>query len=100
MASIFNWARKAGKTQKIDEVRNRQVVGREADKLRERRSVSEAIKDALGTHAFDKVGSTSTKMAVALNAKNTYAGTVARATVLKRRAANKRARIARRAGRR
>lgn len=69
---------------------------------RQRRGISEAIKDALGGNAFDKAQSPSTKMAVALNAKNgtTYAGTVAQATIARRRAANKRARIARRAARR
>lgn len=61
-----------------------------------RRSVRDAIKDALGRDSFDKVSSPSTQMSLALGQKPVYAGTVAKATILKRRAANKRARVARR----
>lgn len=62
---------------------------------RPRRSVSDAIKDAFGKDAYDKVRSPKTQMAVALGQKPVYAGTVAKAVVARRRAANKRARKAR-----
>ena len=65
-----------------------------------KRSVREAIKDAVGSDAFDKVASPSTQMSVALGQKPVYAGTVAKATIERRRAANKRARVARRVHRR
>lgn len=65
-----------------------------------RRSVRDAITDALGRDALDKASSPSTQMSVALGAKPVYAGTVAKATIARRRAANKRARVARRVHRR
>jgi hypothetical protein len=62
---------------------------------RPRRSIREALTDVLGKDAFDKASSPSTQMSVALGQKQVYAGTVAKATIAKRRAANKRARAAR-----
>lgn len=70
--------------------------GPAADAPKARRSVREALVDVLGKDAFDKVSSPSTQMSVALGQKPVYAGTVAKATIAKRRAANKRARAARR----
>lgn len=64
------------------------------------RNVRQAIKDAFGNDAFDKVHDSSTTMAILLGAKPVYQGTVAKAVVQRRRAANKRARIARRVHRR
>lgn len=69
---------------------------RGAEDVKPRRSVAQAIKDAIGRDAYDKVTSPSTQMSLALGQKPVYAGTVAKATVLRRRAANKRARAARR----
>lgn len=65
-----------------------------------RRSIREALTDVLGKDAFDKASSPSTQMSVALSQKQVYAGTVAKATIERRRAANKRARVARRVHRR
>jgi len=65
-----------------------------------RRSISDAIKEAVGRDAYDKVSSPSTQMSLALGQKPVYAGTVAKATIAKRRAHNKRARAARRVHRR
>lgn len=64
-------------------------------------TIKDAIKKALGRDAFDQAWSPSTQMAVALNAtgKTLYAGTVPAAVKARRRAANKRARAARRATR-
>lgn len=67
---------------------------------RPRRSVTDAIKDAFGKDAYAGASSPKTQMAVALGSKPVYAGTVAKATIAKRRAANKRARVARRVHRR
>lgn len=67
-----------------------------AEPPKPRRSIRDAITDALGRDALDKASSPSTQMSVALGAKPVYAGTVAKATVARRRAANKRARVARR----
>lgn len=85
----------------VDQTGARQHAEREADTVHQRRSISQALKDTFGDHVFDKAQSPSTKMAVALNAKSgtTYAGTVSKATVARRRAKNKAARIARRAHR-
>lgn len=60
-----------------------------------------AITEAVGPDDIAKASSPSTKMALALAAtgKQVYEGTVPAAVVARRRAANKRARIARRAGR-
>lgn len=66
---------------------------------RPRRSIHDALVEVLGKDAFDKVHSPSTQMSIALGGKPVYAGTVAKATIAKRRAANKRARVARRAHR-
>ena len=62
----------------------------------QRRSISDAIKDHFGRDAYDKARSPKTQMAVALGQKPVYAGTVAKATIARRRAANRRARVARR----
>lgn len=67
-----------------------------AEPPKERRSIRDALTDVLGKDAFDKASSPSTQMSIALGGKPVYAGTVAKATIAKRRAANKRARIARR----
>lgn len=61
-----------------------------------RRSIHDALTEVLGKDAFDKASSPSTQMSIALGGKPVYAGTVAKATIAKRRAANKRARVARR----
>lgn len=65
-------------------------------------AVSKAIAEAVGPEDVAKASSPSTKMLLALAAtgKHIYGGTVAAATVARRRAANKRARVARKAGRR
>lgn len=65
-----------------------------------RRSIRQAITDALGKDDLDKASSPSTQMSIALGTRPVYAGTVAKATIARRRAANKRARIARRVHRR
>jgi hypothetical protein len=67
-----------------------------ADTPRPRRSVRDLITERFGDDAYDKVASPSTLMAHALTSKPIYQGTVDKATVLRRRAANKRARAARR----
>lgn len=66
-----------------------------------RRSVSEAIADAVGPEDIAKAESPSTKMLLAMAAtgKHIYGGTVPAAVVARRRARNKRARAARKAAR-
>lgn len=71
-----------------------------AETPKSRRSIREALTDVLGKDAFDKASSPSTQMSLALGQKQVYAGTVAKATIERRRAANKRARVARRVHRR
>lgn len=73
-----------------------EVVGTAARKLR---SIGDAIRAAVSPAELAKASSPSTQMAIALNSKRTYEGTVAKAVVARRRAKNKRARIARRAAR-
>lgn len=94
--------RRNGKKAKLEKVRERQIHEQEAGEVRQRRSIADALRDEFGDAVYDRANSPSTQMAVALNAKNgpTYAGTVAKATIARRRAANKRARVARRAARR
>lgn len=60
-----------------------------------------AITEAVGAEDLARASSSSTKMALALAAtgKQVYEGTVPAAVIARRRAANKRARIARRAAR-
>lgn len=74
--------------------------GPKVDPPKARRSIREALTDVLGKDAFDKATSPSTQMSLALGQKPVYAGTVAKATIARRRAANKRARVARRVHRR
>lgn len=64
-------------------------------------TLREAITEAVGPDDIAKADSPSTKMALALAAtgKQVYAGTVPAAVTARRRAANKVARVARRAGR-
>lgn len=64
-------------------------------------TLREAITEAVGPDDIAKADSPSTKMVLALAAtgKQVYAGTVPAAVVARRRAANKVARVARRAGR-
>lgn len=63
--------------------------------------IREAIRGALGDDAFDAIDQPTTQMALAMNrlGKPFYEGTVPGAEVKRRRAVNKRARIARRASR-
>lgn len=79
---------------------NRQSRPAAEEAPKPRRSIRDAIKDAVGSDAYDKVSSPSTQMSVALSGKQVYAGTVAQAVIARRRAANKRARVARRTHRR
>lgn len=64
-------------------------------------TVREAVEEAIGEDEAAKANSPGTLMAIALAAtsKPIYANTVPPAVKARRRAANKRARIARRAGR-
>lgn len=66
------------------------------------RTLSQAITDAVGPDDVAKATSTDTQMLLALAAtrKHVYEGTVPPAVIARRRAANKRARITRRAARR
>lgn len=63
--------------------------------------ISTAVETAVGPEDIAKASSTSTQMLLALAAtgKHVYGGTVPAAVVARRRTANKRARVARRAGR-
>lgn len=63
------------------------------------RTIHDAVVDAVGPEDIAKAESPSTKMLLALSAmgKHIYGGTVSAATKRSRRAANKRARAARRA---
>lgn len=65
------------------------------------RDIRTAITETVGAEDIAKADSASTKMALALAAtgKRVYEGTVPAATVARRRAKNKAARKARRAGR-
>lgn len=65
------------------------------------RSIGTAITESVGADDIAKASSPSTKMALALAAtgKHVYEGTVPAAVVARRRAKNKAARKARRAGR-
>lgn len=66
------------------------------------RTLSQAITDAVGADDVAKASSTDTQMLLALAAtgKHVYEGTVPAAVIARRRAANRQARIARRAARR
>ena len=66
------------------------------------RSIHEAVTDAVGADDIARAESASTKMLLALSAtgRHIYGGTVTTAEKARRRAKNKRARAARKVGRR